>query len=210
MKQIILYHQRFLIRFSVSMMFCCLAFTPSVLAEKQKPIVRSPMETTKQKGQTTDVVKSKNPSIRLERLYHSWVRNKKRTEKDASKKQTSEQPSVSDTSDTPAAAVSSGLQTPQLPKPFYADTHHEGNRQRVDFGVQTKDSSIYTLQIEKEVTEEGISNTISVSVESDIDSELDKLDAFLSRTRDVLLFVPKKIGTGVISLGRGIKHLLWW
>ncbi len=210
MKHIIFYHQRFLIHFAISVMFCGLAFIPSVLAEKQKPIVRFPMETTKQKGQTTEVVKAKNPSTRLERLYHSWVREKKRTEKDASKKQTSEQPSVSDTSDTPAVAVSSGLQTPKLPKPFYADMNKKGENEGMRFGIQDKNGAIYALEIEKEVTAEGISNTIGVSVESDIDSELDKLDAFFSRTRDVLLFVPKKIGTGVISLGRGIKHVLRW
>ncbi len=213
MKHIIFYHQRFLIHFAISVMFCCLAFTPSVLAEKQKP----PMETTKQKGQTTEVVKAKNPSTRLERLYHSWVRDKKRTEKDASKKQTSEQPSVSGTndtpaatSDTPAAAVPSGLQTPELPNPFYADIYKKGESEGMRFGIQDKDGTIYALEIEKEVTAEGISNRIGMSVESDIDAESEKLDAFFSRTREVLLFVPKKIGTGVIYFGRGIKHLLRW
>lgn len=209
MKQIVLYHQRFLVRFSISVMLCCLAFNPSGRAEKQKPIVRPPMETTKQKGQTTNTVKAKKPSTRLEHLYHSWVRNKKRTENDAPKKQTGEQPPASATRRTPEAPII-GAQTPQLSKPFYADIYRKGESEGMRFGIQGKDGTIYALEIEKEVTAEGTSNTIGVSVESDIDSELDKLDVFFSRTRDVLLFVPKKIGTGVRYLGRGIKSLRWW
>ena len=157
------------------------------------------------------IEKQNKNSRRLLNLHKLWIRNREKTakrqqQKDASKKQTSEQPSVSDTSDTPAAAVPPGLQTPKLPKPFYADTRHEGNRHGMDVGVQTKDGSIYTLQIEKEVTEEGISRSIGGSAEFD----LNNAPSFFTRTRDVLLFVPKKIGAGVIYLGRGIKHLLWW
>lgn len=75
-------------------------------------------------------------------------------------------------------------------------------------------------QIEKEVvgvlfrpdtlprlaTEESISRSIGGRAEFDLST----VPSFFTRTRDVLLFVPKKIGAGVIYLGRGTKHLLWW
>ncbi|MYA71442.1 hypothetical protein F4Y19_15420 [Candidatus Poribacteria bacterium] len=148
---------------------------------------------------------------RLEKLHWSWMRKKKKTKNkqhplpDASKKPTGLPLPARTTVTTPGAA-SIGLQTPQLPKPFYADTHYEGNRQGGDLGVQFNYGWIYILQIEKEVTEEGISRSVGGSAEF----ELSHVPTFFTRTRDVLLFVPKKIGVGVRYLGRGIKHLLRW
>lgn len=161
-------------------------------------------------NQRQHIEKENKNSRRILNLHKSWIRNRERTAKQqqlkkVSKKQTSEQLSA-DTSDTSPAAVDLGIQTPELPKPFYADTYSIGSRLGMDFGVQTKDGSIYTLQIEKEVTEEGISRSIGGSAEFD----LSKTPSFFTQTRDVLLFIPKKIGAGVIYLGRGIKHLLWW
>ena len=180
-----------------------LAFgTPTLSAENQSN--SDTPETQKQR-----IEKQNKNSRRILNLHKSWIRNREKTakqQKDASQKQPSEQPSLSDTSDTSAAPGPSGIQTPKLPNPFYADTYHEGNRQGMEFGVQSKDGSIYTLQVEKEVTEKGISRSIGGSVEFDLSNP----PSFFTRARDVLLFVPKKIGTGVIYFGRGIKHLLRW
>ncbi len=181
-----------------------LAFGPPTLSAENSSN-SEPLETQEQR-----IEKQNKNARRVLNLRKSWMRNREKTakqqqEQEASKKPTSEQLSVSDTSDTPAAVVPPGLQTPKLPPPFYADTRHEGNRKRMEVGVQTKEGSIYTAQIETEVSEVGISRSIGGSAEFD----LDNVPSFFSRTRDVLLFVPKKIGVGITYLGRGIKHLLW-
>ncbi len=185
----------------LSVTLFCFAWGAAVLAENL-----SDSDTSETQEQHSE---KKSATNRLAKLHRSWMRNREKTKNkqhplpDASKKPTGSQQPADTTATTPGA-VALRLQTPQLPKPFYADTHREGNRQRVDFGVQTKDGSIYTLQIEKEVTEEGISRSIGGSAEF----ELSQVPTFFTRTRDVLLFVPKKIGAGVRYFGWGIKHLL--
>ena len=71
--------------------------------------------------------------------------------------------------------------------------------------VQTEEGFIFTGLIGTEISEEGYSTNIGVSAKFDLDT----VPSFFSRTRDVLLFVPKKIGVGFTYLGRGIKYLLW-
>lgn len=226
MKRFIRVHRHPLILFSLSVTLCCLALGTTVRAEnqstsqtqvqrtkKQKPRVRRPTVTKQEKKvQRTDMVKKKKTSNRLHRLHSSWVRNKAKTETKRSQQQ-AETIQTQNASRPPADptdtlklrnAVNLGFPTLQLPTPFYADIHNEGDRLALDFGVQSKDGNIYTF-IEEEVTGEGVTRSIGIGSSFRFNHD----GTFFIRARDMLLFVPKKIGTGVRYFGRGIKRLFW-
>ena len=219
-----------LIRFSISTALCCLALgNPAVRAEnlsasqtqktqmqrpkKQQPRVRRPTVTKEKKEvQRIVVVKKKNTSNRLHRLHHAWVRNKAKTETKRSQ-QKAARSKTQNASRRPADltdalkfrnAVNLDVLTFQLPPPFYADIHNEGSILALDFGVQRKAGIIYTF-IEEEIAGESITRSTGIGSSFRLSHS-----TFSTRARDVLLFVPKKIGTGVRYFGRGIKSLRWW
>ena len=192
MKRFKLVNLHLLILFSLSVTLFCLGTAEggtAAEAEKQSASETKVQRTEIQKRsiRLPTPTKKKKTSSRILDLRRSLLKNKEKTTK-----QTRD-------------AVNLGIQTPELPKPFYADTHSEGSRHGLDFGVQTEDGSIYTLLMEEEVTEEGFSRRMGARAEI----KLSTVNTFFNRTRDVLLYVPKKIGTGALYLGRGIKHLLW-
>ncbi len=40
--------------------------------------------------------------------------------------------------------------------------------------------------------------------------EQDTLQQFVKKTKRTLLFLPKKIGSGIVFLAKGVKRLFWW
>ena len=220
-------HRHLLIGFSMSVVLCCLALSPAVRAEnqstsqtqaqrseKQNPLVRrATLRQQKKRVERRDGVKRQNPSQRLRRLHASWVRNKAKTqtqrspEKAARSKTQYASQSPADLTDTPKFrnAAHLSLLTLQLPTPFYADLYNNGNRLAFDVGVEKKNGSIYAF-IEEEFTADGITRSIGIGSHFRLNHD----GTFFIRARDVLHFVPKKIGTGVHALGRGIKALRWW
>lgn len=221
-------HRHPLIRFSMSILLCCLALgNPTVRAEnqstsqaqvqrleKQKPRVRRPKITQqKKRAQPRDMVKRKNPTNRLRRLHASWVRNKAKTQtkrsqqKAARSKTQNASQAPADLTDTRKLRNAVNLSLPmfQLPTSFYADLYNDGNRLALGVGVEKKNGSIYAL-IEEEVTGDGITRSIGIGSSFRLNHD----DPFFIRARDVLHFGPKKIGPGVRAFGRGIKSLRWW
>ena len=206
---------------------CCLALSPAVRAEnlsashpqvqrpeKQKTRVRRPTVTQQKKRvQPMEEVEKKKTLNRLHRLHHAWVRNKakaaarqRQRKVEAPKTQPLLHAPVKPTHPLmPRNAAILSLPVLQLPTPFYAGLYHQGNGIALDFGVENGKGSIYTF-IAEEVTGEGLKRSIGIGTRLRIADD----GTFFMRARDVLHFVPKKIGTGVRALGRGIKALRWW
>ncbi|MXY99846.1 hypothetical protein F4Y93_04045 [Candidatus Poribacteria bacterium] len=99
------------------------------------------------------------------------------------------------------------LQSPEsvLPQPFYVDIQSDGNRHDLDVGVQTEGGSGLSFHVAEETSAEGITKSVGVSGKI----AFDEMPGLITQTRDILLYVPKKIGAGVMYFGRGVKHLLW-
>ena len=98
-----------------------------------------------------------------------------------------------------------GLQSPEsiLPQTFYVDIQSDGNRHDLDVGVQTEGGSGFSFHVAEKTSTEGITKSVGVSGTV----AFDEMPGFITRTRDVLLYVPKKIGAGAVYLGRGLKYL---
>lgn len=109
---------------------------------------------------------------------------------------------VEDTQQTPEYKKL-GIQTPELPKPFFANTEQYGKSNYIEFGVQTENGMAYSVHAEEEVTEESIRKTIGGSVRV----PMKKVKIFFKKTWGVITFVPKKISSGTVFIFKGVRNL---
>ena len=177
---------------------------------KKRPQIRR--ATVKKQEKKTEKTKVKN-ARRIANLRKTWARNRvkptRQSQRAAAGKETPvRQPADPAVTLQPQDAVRIGLQSPEsmLPQPFYVDIQSDGNRHDLDVGVQTEGGSALSFHVAEEASAEGITKSVGVSGKV----TFDEMPGFIARTRDILLYVPKKIGAGVVYFGKGIKHLLWW
>ena len=176
---------------------------------KKRPQIRR--ETAKKQEKKTENKKVKN-ARRIANLQKTWARKRAKptpqSQRAAAEKETPvRQPADSTGTLRPQDAVRIGLQSPEsmLPQPFYVDIQSDGNRHGLGVGVQTEGGSGFSFHVAEETSTEGITKSVGVSGKV----AFDEMPGFIARTRDILLYVPKKIGAGVIYFGRGIKYLFW-
>ena len=177
---------------------------------KKKPQLRRATVKKQKKKAEKKTVKN---TRRIANLQKTWTRNRTKQRHQSQRTAVPAETPVRQPADPtatlrPQEAVRLGLQSPEsvLPQPFYVDIQSDGNRHGLDVGVQTEGGSALSFHVAEETSSEGI--TKSVGVGGSV--TFDEMPRFITRTRDILLYVPKKIGTGVVYFGRGIKHLFWW
>ncbi|MCY3553526.1 MAG: hypothetical protein OXH39_23970 [Candidatus Poribacteria bacterium] len=177
---------------------------------KKKPQLRR--ATVKKQKKKSEKKRVRN-TRRITNLRKTWARNRaKQTRQDQRTSVPAEtrvrQPADPAATLQPQDAVRLGLQSPEsvLPQPFYVDIQSDGDRHRLDVGVQTEDGSALSFHVAEEASTEGI--TKSVGVGGSV--TFDEMPGFITRTRDILFYVPKKIGAGVVYFGRGVKRLFSW
>lgn len=177
---------------------------------KKKPQLRRP--TAKKQKKKAEKKKVKNTN-RIANLQKTWARNRakqrhQRQRTDVPAETPVRQPADPTATLPPQDAVRLGLQSPEsvLPQPFYVDIQSDGDRHTLDVGVQTEGGSTLSFHVTEEASTEEI--TKSVGVGGSV--TFDEMPGFITRTRDILFYVPKKIGAGVVYFGRGVKHLFWW
>lgn len=175
---------------------------------KKKPQLRRP--TAKKKKAEKKTVRN---TRRIANLQKTWARKRAKRRHQSQRTDVPAETPVRQPADPaatlqPQDAVRLGLQSPEsvLPQPFYVDIQSDGERHRLDVGVQTEGGSALSFHVAEEASTEGI--TKSVGVGGSV--TFDEVPGFITRTRDILFYVPKKIGAGVVYFGRGIKHLFWW
>ena len=176
---------------------------------KKRPQIRR--VTVKKQEKKTEKTKVKN-TRRIANLRKTWARNRakptRQIQRAAAKKETPvRQPADPAVTLQPQDAVRIGLQSPEpmLPQPFYVDIQSDGDRHGLGVGVQTEGGSGFSFHVAEEASAEGITKSVGVSGKV----AFDEVPGFITRTRDILLYVPKKIGAGVVYFGRGIKYLFW-
>lgn len=208
--------------FSVAL-FAFLVFgNPIVRAENQSDSEPKVQRSTKKRSQIrrvtvkkqekkTEKTKVKN-TRRIANLRKTWARNRakptRQIQRAAAKKETPvRQPADPAVTLQPQDAVRIGLQSPEsmLPQPFYVDIQSDGDKHGLGVGVQTEGGSGFSFHVAEEASAEGITKSVGVSGKV----TFDEMPGFITRTRDILLYVPKKIGAGVVYFGRGIKYLFW-
>ncbi len=177
---------------------------------KKKPQLRRP--TAKKQKKKAEKKKVKNTN-RIANLQKTWARNRAKQRHQSQRAAVPvetpvRQPADPTTTLRPQDAVRLGLQSPEsvLPQPFYVNIQSDGDRHELDVGVQTEGGSTLSFHVAEEASTEGI--TKSVGVGGSV--TFDEMPGFITRTRDILFYVPKKIGAGVVYFGRGVKHLFWW
>ena len=177
---------------------------------KKKPQLRRATVKKQKKKAEKKTVKN---TRRIANLQKTWARNRAKQRHQSQRTAVPAETPVRQPTDPaatlrPQDAVRLGLQSPEsvLPQPFYVDIQSDGNRHGLDVGVQTEGGSALSFHVAEETSSEGI--TKSVGVGGSV--TFDEMPRFITRTCDILLYVPKKIGTGVVYFGRGIKHLFWW
>ncbi len=177
---------------------------------KKRPQIRR--ATAKKQEKKTEKKKVKNPR-RIANLQKTWARNRAKQTRQSQRSDAPAETPVHQPTDPavtlrPQDAMRIGLQSPEstLPQPFYVDIQSDGNRHDLNVGVQTEGGSGLSFHVVEETNTEGITKSTGVSGKV----TFDEMPGFIARTRDVLLYVPKKIGAGVVYFGRGVKRLLWW
>ncbi len=177
---------------------------------KKKPQLRR--ATVKKQKKKTEKKRVRN-TRRITNLRKTWARNRakqtRQNQRTSVPAETRERQSADPAATLqPQDAVRLGLQSPEsvLPQPFYVDIQSDGDRYRLDVGVQTEGGSALSFHVAEEASTEGI--TKSVGVGGSV--TFDEMPGFITRTRDILFYVPKKIGAGVVYFGRGVKRLFWW
>ena len=176
---------------------------------KKRPQIRR--VTVKKQEKKTEKTKVKN-TRRIANLRKTWARNRakptRQIQRAAAKKETPvRQPADPAVTLQPQDAVRIGLQSPEsmLLQPFYVDIQSDGDKHGLGVGVQTEGGSGFSFHVAEEASAEGITKSVGVSGKV----TFDEMPGFITRTRDILLYVPKKIGAGVVYFGRGIKYLFW-
>ena len=177
---------------------------------KKKPQLRR--ATVKRQKKKTEKEKVKN-TRRIVNLRKTWARNRAKQTRQSQRavvpaETRTRQPADPTATLRPQDAVRLGLQSPEsvLPQPFYVDIQSDGNRHGLDVGVQTEGGSALSFHVEEEASTEEITKSVGVSASF----TFGEVPGFITRTRDILLYVPKRVGAGVVYFGRGIKHLFWW
>lgn len=177
---------------------------------KKRPQIRR--ATAKKGKKRVEKEKVKN-ARRIANLQRTWARKRAKPTRQSQQQVVPAETPVRQPADPaatlrPQDAVRLGLQSPEsmLPQPFYMDIQSDGDRHDLDVGVQTEGGSAFGFHVAEEASAEGITKSIGVSGKV----TFDEMPGFIARTRDILLYVPKKIGAGVVYFGRGVKHLLWW
>lgn len=202
-------------------LFSFLVFgNPIVRAENQSDPEPKVQRSTKKRRQirraTAEKKKTEKKTVRdtrrIANLRKTWARNRaKQTSQNQRAAARSEtrihQPADPAATLRPQDAVRLGLQSSEstLPQPFYIDMQSDGNRHGLDVGVQTEGGSGFSFHVAEEANAESITQSVGVSGKV----TFDEIPGFMTRTRDILLYVPKKIGAGAVYFGRGVKHLLW-
>ena len=178
---------------------------------KKKPQLRR--ATAKKQKKKAEKKKTVRNTRRITNLRKAWARNRAKETRQNQRAAVPAETRVRQPADPaatlrPRDAVRLGLQSPEsvLPQPFYVDIQSDGDRHGLDVGVQTEGGSALGFHVAEEASAEGITKSVGVSGKV----TFDEIPGFITRTRDILLYVPKKIGAGVVYFGRGIKHLLWW
>lgn len=177
---------------------------------KNKPQLRR--ATVKRQKKKTEKEKVKN-TRRIANLRKTWARNRAKQTRQSQRavvpaETRTRQPADPAATLRPQDAVRLGLQSPEsvLPQPFYVDIQSDGNRHGLDVGVQTEGGSALSFHVAEEASTEGITKSVGVGASF----TFGEVPGFITRTRDILLYVPKKIGAGVVYFGSGVKHLFWW
>ena len=177
---------------------------------KKKPQLRR--ATVKRQKKKTEKEKVKN-TRRIANLRKTWARNRAKQTRQSQRAAVPAETPVRQPADPtatlrPQDAVRLGLQSPEsvLPQPFYVDIQSDGNRNELNVGVQTEGGSALSFHVAEEASAEGITKSVGVGASF----TFGEVPGFITRTRDILLYVPKKIGGGVVYFGRGVKHLFWW
>ncbi len=178
-------------------------------SRKKRPQIRRAIP--KKQEKKTEKTKVEN-ARRIANLRKTWTRKRakptRQNQRAAAEKETPvRQPADPTVTLQPQDAVRIGLQSPEsmLPKPFYVDIQSNGDRHGLGVGVQTEGGSGFSFHVAEEASVEGITKSVGVSGTV----AFDEMPGFITRTRDILLYVPKKIGTGVVYFGRGVKYLFW-
>lgn len=174
---------------------------------KKKPQLRRATAKKQKKKAVKEKVKN---TRRIANLRKTWARNSAKETRQSQRAAVSaetpvRQPAGPAATLRPQDAVRLGLQSPEsvLPQPFYVDIQSDGDRHGLDVGVQTAGGSALSFHVSEETSTEGITKSVGVSGTV----AFDDMPGFITRTRDILLYVPKKIGAGVVYFGRGVKRL---
>ena len=190
----------------------------TVRAENQSDSEPKVHRSTKKKSQlhraTAKKKKAEKKQVknthRIANLRKTWARNRAKQTRQSQRAAASTETRVHQPGDPaatlrPQDAVRIGLQSPEsvLPQPFYVDVQSDGDRNRLDVGVQTEGGSVLNFHVAEEASTEGITKSVGVSGSV----TFDEMPGFITRTRDILFYVPKKIGAGVVYSGRGVKRL---
>lgn len=177
---------------------------------KKKPQLRRPTAKKQKKKAEKKTVRN---TRRIANLQKTWARNRAKQRHQSQRAAVPAETPVRQPADPtatlrPQDAVRLGLQSSEsvLPQPFYVDIQSDGNRHALDVGVQTEGGSALSFHVAEEASTEGITKSVGVGASF----TFGEVPGFITRTRDILLYVPKKIGAGVVYFGRGVKHLFWW
>ena len=207
--------------FSVTLFSFLVFGNPIVRAENQSDSEPKVQRSTKKRPQIhratgkkqkkkTEKKKVKNAD-RIANLQKTWARKRAKATRqsqraDAEKETPVRQPADLAGTLRPQDAVRIGLQSPEsvLPQPFYVDIQSDGSRHDLDVGVQTEGGSGLSFHVAEETSAEGTTKSVGVGAKI----AFDEMPGLITRTRDILLYIPKKIGAGVMYFGRGVKHLL--
>ena len=174
---------------------------------KKKPQLR---HATAKKQKKKAVKKNVKNTHHIANLRKTWARNRARETRQSQRAAASTETRVRQPADPaatlrPQDAVRLGLQSPEsvLPQPFYVDIQSDGDRHGLDVGVQTEGGSALSFHVAEEASTEGITKSVGVSGTV----AFDEMPGFITRTRTILFYFPKKIGAGVVYFGRGVKRL---
>ena len=177
---------------------------------KKKPQLRRPTAKKQKKKVEKKTVRN---TRRIANLRKTWARNRAKQTRQSQRavvpaETRTRRPADPTAMLRPQDAVRLGLQSPEsvLPQPFYVDIQSDGNRHGLDVGVQTEGGSALSFHVAEEASTEGITKSVGVGASF----TFGEVPGFITRTRDILLYVPKKIGAGVVYFGRGVKRLFWW
>lgn len=177
---------------------------------KKKPQLR---RVTVKKQKKKSEKKTVRNTRRITNLRKTWARNRVKQRHQSQRaavpaETPGRQPADPAATLRPQDAVRLGLQSPEsvLPQPFYVDIQSDGNGHALDVGVQTEGGSALSFHVAEEASTEGITKSVGVGASF----TFSEVPGFITRTRDILLYVPKKIGAGVVYFGTGVKRLFWW
>ena len=119
----------------------------------------------------------------------------KRKPKDEKQKQ---KPQSRTTSETPSSELTESVQV--------LVNVSDVSSAEVETTFSIGDSSEVTVLAES--SPEG--SAVGFSATGTMTFEQDTLQQFVKKTKRTLLFLPKKIGSGIVFLAKGVKRLFWW